>query len=218
MVIFTESIKTLEFLADNLARDLKLKPEQLATLRGDQGDVELMDTVEAFGKQSAPVRLLICSDVASEGINLHHQSHKMIHFDIPWSLMVFQQRNGRIDRYGQQHVPQIRYLITEAEQPQIKGDMRVLEVLINKDEQAQKNIGDSSEFTGKYSQEEEEQQTADFMLQGAQDGASLFDMLLNHNASEQDQPGDLLGALSNQVSHDASRLTPPSCTRKTCRA
>lgn len=207
LVIFTESIKTLEFLADNLARDLKLKPEQLATLRGDQGDVELMDTVEAFGKQSAPVRLLVCSDVASEGINLHHQSHKMIHFDIPWSLMVFQQRNGRIDRYGQQHVPQIRYLLTEAEQPQIKGDMRVLEVLINKDEQAQKNIGDSSEFTGKYSQEEEEQQTAEFMLQGAQDGASLFDMLLNHNASEQDQPGDLLGALSNQVSQDASRLT-----------
>ena len=45
LVIFTESIKTLEFLAENLARDLKLKPEQLATLRGDQGDVELMDTV-----------------------------------------------------------------------------------------------------------------------------------------------------------------------------
>lgn len=68
----------------------------------------------------------------------------MIHFDIPWSLMVFQQRNGRIDRYGQKHQPQIRYLLTEASEPQINGDMRVLEVLINKDEQAQKNIGDSS--------------------------------------------------------------------------
>jgi len=132
LVIFTESIKTLEFLEKHLCTDLKLKDDQLGTLRGDQGDIILMDTVEQFGKTQSPLRLLICSDVASEGINLHHLSHKMIHFDIPWSLMVFQQRNGRIDRYGQKYQPQIRYLLTEASESKINGDMRVLEVLINK--------------------------------------------------------------------------------------
>ncbi|MGE6100749.1 DEAD/DEAH box helicase [Aeromonas salmonicida] len=206
LVIFTESIKTLEFLAEQLPADLKLKPDQVATLRGDQGDTQLMETVEDFGKRGAPLRLLICSDVASEGINLHHQSHKMIHFDIPWSLMVFQQRNGRIDRYGQQHSPLIRYLLTEASESHIKGDMRVLEVLINKDEQAQKNIGDSSEFTGKYSQEEEEQLVGDFMLRD-DDGASLFEALLNHNASEQGQTQDLLGALASSASTDIASAT-----------
>ncbi|WP_159873726.1 MULTISPECIES: DEAD/DEAH box helicase [unclassified Raoultella] len=206
LVIFTESIKTLEFLHQQLLADLKIKPEQVATLRGDQGDTVLMETVEAFGKQQSPLRLLICSDVASEGINLHHLSHKMVHFDIPWSLMVFQQRNGRIDRYGQKHVPQIRYLLTEANEPQINGDMRVLEVLINKDEQAQKNIGDSSEFTGKFTQEEEEEQVAGYMMQGSDNGASLFDELLNSNVGESAEH-DLFSELSNVVSDDIQSLT-----------
>ncbi|MCL6361017.1 DEAD/DEAH box helicase [Pectobacterium polaris] len=205
LVIFTESIKTLEFLHQQLLADLKIKPEQVATLRGDQGDTVLMETVEAFGKQQSPLRLLICSDVASEGINLHHLSHKMVHFDIPWSLMVFQQRNGRIDRYGQKHAPQIRYLLTEANEPQINGDMRVLEVLINKDEQAQKNIGDSSEFTGKFTQEEEEEQVAGYMMQGSDNGASLFDELLNSNVGESTEH-DLFSELSNVVSDDLQSL------------
>ncbi len=206
LVIFTESIKTLEFLHQQLLADLKIKPEQVATLRGDQGDTVLMETVEAFGKQQSPLRLLICSDVASEGINLHHLSHKMVHFDIPWSLMVFQQRNGRIDRYGQKHVPQIRYLLTEANEPQINGDMRVLQVLISKDEQAQKNIGDSSEFTGKFTQEEEEEQVAGYMMQGSDNGASLFDELLNSNVGESTEH-DLFSELSNVVSDDIQSLT-----------
>ncbi|MBM7454638.1 hypothetical protein HNR62_000467 [Oceanisphaera litoralis] len=147
-------------------------------------DTELMTVVEDFGKAKSPLRLLVCSDVASEGINLHHQSHKLIHFDIPWSLMVFQQRNGRIDRYGQQYPPQIRYLLTESQQPQIRGDMRVLEVLIEKDEQAQKNIGDSSEFTRRYDQADEEEQVAEFMMQGdGFNGADLFADLLDTNAA-----------------------------------
>lgn len=132
LVIFTESLKTLEFLAANLPADLQLKENQYAVMRGDMRDKELMDVVEQFNRRESPLRLLICSDVASEGINLHHLSHRMVHFDIPWSLMVFQQRNGRIDRYGQTRQPQIRYLLTESSHPKVRGDMRILEVLVNK--------------------------------------------------------------------------------------
>ena len=60
--------------------------------------------------------------------------------------MVFQQRNGRIDRYGQSQQPLIRYLLTDSSNQKIKGDNRILEVLIEKDQQAGKNIGDPSEF------------------------------------------------------------------------
>lgn len=163
LVIFTESIRTLEFLQQHLPGDCGLKPAQVGVLRGDMPDRELAATVEAFNQKSSPLRLLICSDVASEGINLHHLSHRMIHFDIPWSLMVFQQRNGRIDRYGQQRQPLIRYLLSESANPRVRGDARVLEILIDKDAQAGKNIGDPSEFMGVYSQADEEALTASFI-------------------------------------------------------
>lgn len=163
LVIFTESLVTLDFLEEQLPQDLGLKPAQVAILRGDMRDKELMETVEKFGRREAPIRLLLCSDVASEGINLHHLSYRMIHFDIPWSLMVFQQRNGRIDRYGQTEKPQIRYLITESQHPKVRGDQRILEVLVNKDEQAGRNIGDPSEFLGLFDQQAEEQRVAEEM-------------------------------------------------------
>lgn len=58
--------------------------------------------------------------MASEGLNLHYLSHRLIHFDMPLSLMVFQQRNGRVDRYGQSQTPMI-YLITETVNAKIRG-------------------------------------------------------------------------------------------------
>jgi SNF2 family DNA or RNA helicase len=146
LVIFTERIETVNFLAENLSRDLKLTENQLEKLHGSLSDVEQQKIVEDFGKEESPLRLLIASDVASEGINLHYLSHRMIHFDIPWSLMVFQQRNGRIDRYGQEKTPQIYYLVAQSKNEKIKGDMRILEVLIDKDDQAAKNINDPSAF------------------------------------------------------------------------
>jgi hypothetical protein len=119
-------------------------------------DVDQQAVVEAFGNEASPLRLLIASDVASEGINLHYLSHRMIHFDIPWSLLTFQQRNGRIDRYGQEKQPQLHYLLTESSHPKIRGDLRILEILIQKDAQVQENIGDPSEFTGLHTPEDEE--------------------------------------------------------------
>lgn len=196
LVIFTESLKTLDFLYNNLAQDLGLNDDAIKQLHGGMSDTDIMTIVEDFGKGSSKLRLLVCSDVASEGINLHHLSYKMIHFDVPWSLMVFQQRNGRIDRYGQQHQPQIRYLLTKSENQRIRGDMRVLEVLIEKDEQAQKNIGDSSEFTKAYSQEEEEAQVAEQMLSedSSFDAASYLDSFYDENVNDDD---DIFGDFSD---------------------
>ncbi len=166
LVIFTERIETLRFLKENLTRDLGLDEKRVAILHGTLSDKDQQDIVEDFGKDEAPVRLLIASDVASEGINLHYLSHRMIHFDIPWSLMVFQQRNGRIDRYGQERTPEILYLLTQSENAKIRGDTRILEVLINKDEQAVKNIGDPSALMGVYDIDQEEQRTAEAIEAG----------------------------------------------------
>ena len=166
LVIFTERIETLRFLKEHLTRDLGLRSEQVQELYGTMSDLEQQRIVEDFGRESAPVRLLIASDVASEGINLHYLSNRMIHFDIPWSLMVFQQRNGRIDRYGQKETPRILYLVTESRNPKVAGDTRILEVLVAKDEQAEKNIGDPRALMGVYDVDEEIRITADAMERG----------------------------------------------------
>ena len=156
LVVFTERIATLDWLAAHLPVDLGLKANQISILHGGMSDTEQQDVVEDFGNEASPLRLLLASDVASEGINLHYLSHRMIHFDIPWSLLTFQQRNGRIDRYGQGQQPQLHYLLTESSHPKIRGDQRILEILIEKDAQVQDNIGDPSEFTGLHTPEEEE--------------------------------------------------------------
>ena len=166
LVIFTERIETLKFLHENLTRDLKLKDAQVEILHGTMSDIEQQRVVEAFGRKDLPLRLLIASDVASEGINLHYLSHRMIHFDIPWSLMVFQQRNGRIDRYGQSQTPEIFYLLTDSENPMIKGDTRILELLIEKDRETVKNIGDPAEFMRVYDVDGEESLVAEAIGKG----------------------------------------------------
>ena len=192
LVIFTESLKTLEFLEEHLPQDLGLKKNQLQALRGDMRDKEMMDRVEAFGKRDKPIRVMVCSDVASEGINLHHLCHRVIHFDIPWSLMVFQQRNGRVDRYGQTCTPQIRYLRTASEQPRVKGDARILDILVQKDEQASKNLGDPSEFMGDATtQEEQEEVVAGYVERHHEDPDDISDAFadfLNQNQTASEDP------------------------------
>ena len=156
VVIFTERIETMKYLAERLRQDLGLKANTIQELSGGMSDAEQQRIVEDFGRTESPVRILVASDVASEGLNLHYLSHRMIHFDIPWSLMVFQQRNGRIDRYGQQKRPDIRYMLIKSDNKRIKGDMRIIEILITKEEQALKNIGDPSLLFGKFNIEDEE--------------------------------------------------------------
>ena len=182
IVIFTERIKTLNFLKEYLLKDLKLKDNQLVTMTGAMNDVEINKIVEDFGQENSKVRLLIATDVASEGINLHYLSHKLIHFDIPWSLMVFQQRNGRIDRYGQEKIPQIYYLQTTSKNQEFQGDNRILDILKEKDEQASKNIGDASAFMNVYSIEKEEEIVAKAIFE--QKDAKEFEKELDANVSQ----------------------------------
>lgn len=182
VVTFTERIETMNYLAEHLRTDLGLKSSAIQEISGGMSDAEQQRIVEDFGRTESPIRILVASDVASEGLNLHYLSHRLIHFDIPWSLMVFQQRNGRIDRYGQQKRPDIRYLLIESNNKQIKGDMRIIEILIQKEEQALKNIGDPALLLGKFNVEEEETVIAEAIESGSD--ADTFAQSLDADAQE----------------------------------
>lgn len=144
VLVFTEYRETQDALAAALARDFdvsyspkfEVQPVQvLATIHGSCPDVYLMQTIEAFGTGSSPMRLLLATDVASEGINLHHECHHIIHYDLPWSIITLVQRNGRIDRFGQTRKPVLRYLLVRTSQGLLQGDQTILARLIAKVEE-----------------------------------------------------------------------------------
>jgi hypothetical protein len=166
LVIFSERIETLRWLRENLPGAAGLKPAQFEILHGGMTDTEQQDLVDRFGRRDDSVRVLLCSDVASEGLNLHYFCHRLVHFDLPWSLMVFQQRNGRVDRYGQTRQPRIVYLFTETGVDRIKGDLRILEILQTKDEQANRNLGDPASFLHVFDPEKEAAKVAEIMAAG----------------------------------------------------
>ncbi len=196
LVIFTERIETMKYLAENIKKDMNLSENQIEVMHGGMSDKELQRIVDEFGRAESLIRVIVASDVASEGINLHYLSHRLIHFDIPWSLMVFQQRNGRVDRYGQQEQPDIRYMLIDSDNPKIKGDARIMEILVQKEEQALKNIGDPAMLFGKFNQEEEEEETAKAIENGV--GEKFADQL--DEGKEEFDPLELLMGLGDDNS------------------
>ncbi|MCX7175436.1 MAG: DEAD/DEAH box helicase [Proteobacteria bacterium] len=190
MVIFSERIETLRWLQEALPKAAGLKVAQLELLHGGMTDTEQQELVDRFGRKDDPMRVLLCSDVASEGLNLHYFCHRLVHFDLPWSLMVFQQRNGRVDRYGQDKQPLIVYLHTETNVERIKGDLRILEILQTKDEQANKNLGDPASFLHVFDPEKEAAKVADIMAAGT--SPQQFEAAIDaaQASSERSESGD----------------------------
>lgn len=155
-VVFSERVATLEWLREGVAKAFKFNNEQVQVLHGQLTDVEQQQVVEDFSKVSSDLRVLITGDVASEGVNLHRQCHELIHFDIPWSLIRIEQRNGRIDRYGQRERPQITTLLLDLDNAEFAGDTRVLARLVDREDEAHRALGESSSLMGEYGIKAEE--------------------------------------------------------------
>ena len=159
-VIFAERIATLKYLERTLPKALKLPPQAFGLLHGGLTDMEQQEIVEEFKRGNSPLRVLITGDVASEGVNLHSQCHVLVHFDIPWSLIRIEQRNGRIDRYGQHNPPDISTLLLQPSSEKFSGDLRVLTKLMEKEHAAHKILPDVASIMGKNSVEAEERAIA----------------------------------------------------------
>jgi hypothetical protein len=155
-VIFSERVATLNWLVDRLPHLTGLGPEQVEIMHGGRSDIEQQAIVEQFALEGSPVRVLVTGDIASEGVNLHRQCHQLVHFDLPWSLITLEQRNGRIDRYGQRHAPEIRSLILMPDNDEVRGDVTVLTKLLTKEHNAHLALGDAASIMGLHSVRDEE--------------------------------------------------------------
>jgi len=156
VVIFSERLVTLDWIAHSICANLGMNEDQVQTFHNSKSDEEQQRIIESFSMAQSSIRVLVSSDIASEGVNLHKQCHNLIHFDLPWSLITLEQRNGRIDRYGQQHQPQVRYLVYGSSNEEIASDIRIITKLIDKENAAHKALGDAASIMGVYSETSEE--------------------------------------------------------------
>ena len=102
VIVFTEYRHTQIWLAERLAAR-GLAGDRLALLYGGM-DSDVRERVKAEFQAHpslAPVRILLATDAASEGIDLQRHCHRLVHIEIPWNPNRLEQRNGRIDRHGQ---------------------------------------------------------------------------------------------------------------------
>ncbi|MGV0373530.1 DEAD/DEAH box helicase [Corynebacterium pilbarense] len=157
-VVFSERVATLHWLKEHLTKDLKMPAGAVAVMHGGLSDEEQMRLVDEFKREDSKLRILITGDVASEGVNLHTLCHNLIHYDIPWSLIRIQQRNGRVDRYGQTEPPQIAALLLDTKQGGYVGELHVLAKLINRENEAHALLGDVGSLIGKHTINGEEEE------------------------------------------------------------
>jgi superfamily II DNA or RNA helicase len=98
VIIFSEYAATARWLAGFLGRHGY--GDRLLTFDGGLSSAERQHTLARF--QSPEVLLLISTDAASEGLNLQHQCRRVIHYELPFNPNRMLQRQGRVDRYGQE--------------------------------------------------------------------------------------------------------------------
>jgi len=137
-IVWCRYIATAEYVAEGLQKALHRKHPgiRVAAITGRIGDEERRAKVEELAAE--PARVLVATDCLSEGINLQNAFNAALHYDLPWNPNRLEQREGRVDRYGQssETVKTIRYF-----SPDSAVDGVVINVLLDKARQIHKTLG-----------------------------------------------------------------------------
>lgn len=106
IIVYTEYADSLDAVRDTVRRDPEIGT--VLTISGSDSDEFRARATDRFATEDNLV--LISTDSLAEGLNLQRRCHHLIHLDLPYNPNRLEQRNGRIDRYGQTRDPEIRYL------------------------------------------------------------------------------------------------------------
>jgi len=142
-VIFCRYIATAEYLGKILKPSLtkNFKGVDVQVITSEDPDEIRKERIDAMGNSKK--RVLICTDCLSEGINLQEYFTAVLHYDLPWNPNRLEQREGRVDRFGQQAKKVMAYLLYGSDNP---IDGVVLDVLLRKVREIKKTIQISMPF------------------------------------------------------------------------
>jgi hypothetical protein len=136
-IVFCRFIPTAEYVADELRKDKRLpRGVEVTAVTGTLPPEDREARVELLGK--AERRVLVCTDCLSEGINLQEKFNAVVHYDLSWNPTRHEQREGRVDRYGQPHKT-VRVVTYYGVDNQIDGV--VLDVLLKKHKKIRNSLG-----------------------------------------------------------------------------
>ena len=144
LIVFTEYKTTLDYLANRLR--MRYREDRVLTLFGvggpsGMGATERDSVKAAFNDPDAEVRILIATDAASEGLNLHRTARYLLHYDCPWNPSRLEQRNGRLDRYGQARDVTVHHFDSTGDR-----DIQFLAHVIRKADDIREDLGSANEL------------------------------------------------------------------------
>ena len=173
-IVFCRYIPTSEYLAEQL--DDKLGRNTIvACVNGTLSPAQRLDRTEAAGQEDEARRVLVATDCLSEGVNLQHHFNAIVHYDLAWNPTRHEQREGRVDRFGQRS-KDVRVVTIYGGDNGIDG--KVLEVLIRKHREIRKLTGISVPIPDETSSQVTDA-IMEWLLMRDQNGAdqqSLFDL------------------------------------------
>ncbi|MCX7689052.1 MAG: DEAD/DEAH box helicase, partial [Fimbriimonadales bacterium] len=134
-IVWCRYVATAEYLGEQLRRTLA-DTVQVVTITGRMGDDERKAMVESIAADRP--RVLVATDCLSEGINLQDKFTAVVHYDLPWNPNRLEQREGRVDRYGQS-APVVKAIRLFGRNNPIDGV--VIRVLLDKAKQIHNALG-----------------------------------------------------------------------------
>ncbi len=137
-IIFCRFIQTAKYVAEELKKRFskEIKDVHIIDVTGKDSEDEREIRVEELCK--SPRRVLVATDCLSEGINLQEGFNAVLHYDLPWNPNRLEQREGRVDRFGQ-IAPVVKAVLLYGADNPIDG--AVLEVLLRKARKIHKTLG-----------------------------------------------------------------------------
>ncbi|HEU5149562.1 MAG TPA: DISARM system SNF2-like helicase DrmD [Iamia sp.] len=153
VVVFTEYAHTVDWLQRVLVQHGY--GDVLEVIQGSTPTEEREVIRERFSAdpEREPLRVLLATDAAGEGIDLQARCHRLVNFDIPFNPSRLEQRIGRIDRYGQTEVPEVFHFVPDSSATTYASDASFMARIAAKVANVEQDLGSVNQVIGEEIQE-----------------------------------------------------------------